>query len=217
MNILVPSLIIITASIGSGKSHLLRYIMNEIKDKLDYGIVFSHTIFDDENLEYIPKKFKHKIYNPDLIKSLMKIQAAQPKKTRKRAFVILDDFLGGKSTKTSPSWSTCPVFRDLATELRHYNVFVVINTQYINTVPPIIREQALNVAIFNSDTERSLEALYESYGQSFKKFNLFRDHILENVKEHNFLWYSRKVSNMKDRYKIMNAPKKIPKFMLRYK
>lgn len=217
MNILVPSLIIITASIGSGKSHLLRYIMNEIKDKLDYGIVFSHTIFDDENLDYIPKKFKHRVYNPDLIKSLMKIQSEQPKQIRKKAFMILDDFLGGKSTKKTPNWSTCPVFTDLLSELRHYNVFIVINTQYINKIPPIVREQALNVAIFNSDTKRSLNALYESYGQSFNSYDLFREHILRNVKEHNFLWYTRGVSNMKERYKIMNAPKKIPKFMLRYK
>jgi AAA+ ATPase superfamily predicted ATPase len=210
MNISIPSLIIITASIGSGKSHLLRYIIHKIKDKLDYGIAFSHTNFDAENLEYIPKKFIHNNYDPEIIKKLLKIQAAQPEKTRKTAFVILDDFLFDK-------WPTCKVFNQLITELRHFKVFVVINTQYINKVPPLIRENALNVAMFKSDTERSLTALFESYGQSFENKNEFKKYLLTKTGDHKFIWYTRTANNMKDRYKIMEAPAKIPKFMLKCK
>lgn len=203
MNITLPGLIIITASIGSGKSHFIKYIMYSNQKKFSYGIVFSHTAFNEKNFTYIPKQFIHSTYNPDILLNLMKIQESFPQESRPLAFVILDDCL-------FDSWVNCKYFNRLITQVRHYNIFVIISTQYVNKVSPMIRENAMQVAIFQTDVERSLKSLYESYGQYFKTLQDFKTYIMKNTGDYKFIWYDRK----NKKYSIMRCPKKIPKFCL---
>src|SRR5690606_30200211 len=91
MNFTLPGLIIITATQGSGKSHLVKYIIYQNKNKLKYGVAFSHTAFNEGNLMYLPKKYIFAEYKPDILHNLMNIQEKISKNKRPLAFVILDD------------------------------------------------------------------------------------------------------------------------------
>jgi hypothetical protein len=209
MNISTPGLVIITASQGSGKSHLMKYIISQHKQKLKYGIAFSHTAFNEGNLSYIPKKYIFAQYQPDKLQNLMKIQESLPQGKRPLAFVILDDCL-------FDSWVNCKHFNRLMTQLRHYNILVIITTQYVNKISTMIRENAFQVCIFASDTERSLKSLYESYGQKFEKFSDFKDYIMKNTGDYKFIFYNRNEMDKDKQYQILKAPAKLPNFRLKY-
>ena len=75
LDIEIPSLILINAPQGSGKSHLIRYIMYMNRKKFDYGIVFTNTLFEDDSFDYVNKKYVHPEYDPNALTSLMKIQS----------------------------------------------------------------------------------------------------------------------------------------------
>lgn len=207
MEIEIPSLILINAPQGSGKSHLIRYIMWMNRKKFDVGLVFCNTFFEDDSFDYIDKKNKliHPEYDEKVLKNLMKIQAEKKEEGETtNAFVIFDDCIDAKQFQS-------PVLKNLCTQLRHYNITVIFSTQYANIIPTWMRANAMTVIMFKTDTESNLRALYESYGQSFGTFNDFKSYFFQNLGDYKFIYY-----NKKDPFKIMKAPKKIPKFKLKF-
>lgn len=69
----------------------------------------------------------------------------------------------------------------------------------------MIRENAFQVCIFASDTERSLKSLYESYGQKFEKFADFKDYIMANTGNFQFIFYNRNEMDKGKQYQILKA------------
>lgn len=211
MNIKIPSLLLINAPQGSGKSHLIRYIMHNLRKKLDYGIVFTNTLFEDDSFDYINKKYIHPEYNPDILSSLMKIQSNLVEEGNiKEAFVIFDDCIDAAQFK-------CPKLKQLCIQLRHYHITVIFATQYTNLLPTWMRANALDVVIFRTDSECNLKALHSSYGQLFNNFNDFKNYVMQNLGNYKFIYYSKAhaTGDIEDTYKIMVAPAKIPKFKLK--
>src|SRR5690606_27755811 len=149
MDITTPGLVIISGQQGSGKSNLLKYIVKLLRKQLKYGVMFSQTAFNEGNLDYIPEKYIHTQYNPEILHNLMKIQAGLDKENRHLAFVIFDDCI-------VDSWVNCKWFNQLVTQVRHYNILIIITTQYINKVPIMVRENAFQVAMFSADTHRCI-------------------------------------------------------------
>jgi hypothetical protein len=84
-----------------------------------------------------------------------------------------------------------------------------------------MRTNAMIIFMFNSTTKANLEALFNSYGQIFENYNAFKDFLLENTGNYNFIMYdkTKKISSndIKDNYKIMRCPKDIPNFYIKYK
>lgn len=71
----------------------------------------------------------------------------------KPAFIIYDDCLPQKAFKSE-------IFTNLITQYRHYNITVIIATQYIYKVPPTLREGTTYTAIFLQSTRRSIQAIF---------------------------------------------------------
>jgi len=209
MNITLPSMLLINGQIGSGKSHFIRYLFSIYKNKLKYGIVFSHTCFNEGNFDYIPEKYIYSEYNGEVLHNLMKIQEQQPKNQRHLAFVVFDDCL-------FDSYNKCKYFNRLSVELRHYNILLIISTQYAHKLPPTLREQAYQVIIFNAFSKRNINALFESYGQNFNCYNDFKEYILGNTGEYKFIYHDRKEKDKDKQYQIMRCPKNFKKFKLAY-
>jgi hypothetical protein len=210
MNITLPSIIIVAGKPGSGKSHLIKYWFYTNRNNFDYGIVLTKTSFDN-GYNFIPKEFVHPDYDENKISSLMKLQANLIKEgIYKKAFLVLDDCL----TKDF----NYQVFQDLVTQSRHYNITLVISTQYIYKVNPTIRECANYAIIFRQSTKRSLEALYESFGQHFNNLNKFQQYIIDNTNDHQFVFVdiNSTSNNINDIYKVMKVPDKIPKFTVKF-
>jgi hypothetical protein len=210
MNIKLPSLILVCGKPNSGKSYLIKYFMHTYQDKLSYGIVMSKTKFND-GFKYIPEKFIHPTYDEEKIKNLMKIQSdLKSKGIEKNAFIILDDCLTKEFNNE--------LFTDLTTQFRHYNITLIISTQYIYKINPTIRECASYCIIFRQSTKRSLEALFDSFGTHFDNLNDFRNYITENTGDYKFIFIdvNSKDDNINKIYRVMKAPNKIPKFKLEF-
>jgi hypothetical protein len=120
--------LIINGKQGSGKSHLITYVMREnnlSSNRFDYGIVFSNTLWEDGSWDYLPENFVYKEFNEFALTNLMKLQKENHKKRIKTsAFVIFDDCLDDADQFTSS------FIKKLSTQLRHYNITIIISTQY---------------------------------------------------------------------------------------
>jgi hypothetical protein len=127
-------LLIINEKQGSGKSHLITYLIREnflSKNKFDYGIVFSNTAWESGSWSYLPENFVYKEFNEFALTNLMKLQKENHKKGIKTsAFVIFDDCLDNADQFTLAS------IKKLSTQLRYYNITMIISTQYPHLVPP---------------------------------------------------------------------------------
>lgn len=208
MDLEVPSLIILNGSQGAGKSHCIKYIMYQLRHTFKYGLVFTNTFFDDNPFSYIPNEFIHPEYDEDVLNNLMDIQKKLISDgIINEAFVIFDDCLD------DPNQFQSSALKRLTTQLRHYHITVIFSTQYANLLPPRMRTNAMAIIIFQTDTQVSLMALYNSYGQHFESFNHFRKFLMKNIGNHKFVYYKK---NCKNKYQVMLAPKNIPKFKIKY-
>ena len=196
---------------GGGKSHLLKYIMSENQDKFDVGIIFTNTAFVDGNFDYVDKRFVHLEYNSKILANFKEIFKQQIEKKRpKCGFVVFDDCLEG------PQWKDAEL-RSLVTQVRHYNITVLISTQHPTAIPPIFRTNTWAAFMFFMGTEDAMKALHKNYGQMLGTFNDFKDTFTAATAEkHQFLAYDARNGgqNPESRYKVMIAPKDIPKFMV---
>lgn len=203
----IPGVWVLNSRSRGGKSHSIKYAVCINKHKLKYGLVFSNTSFRQDNFDYIPKEFKRLRYNPEDLKKLLEIQKKSGCKYT--AYVIFDDCI------SEPTMWDEPTLVEAVTQSAHYNLWVIISTQGVNKVRPIVREGAFQVSIFDQKTKKSIDACYDSYGQTFYTVDLFKRFILDNIKEkYSFaffdLFHDKPV-------RILKCPANIPKFMLKVK
>src|SRR5271156_136835 len=151
MPISIPGVAIACSKSQEGKSHWIRYIFHENRDKIDYAIAISNTCMDEENLPFIPDRFKFTTWPGEKTKAaprgktkhaIMNMLAEQqkiPKDCRPVvALVIEDEFESLRD----------PLIQAIATRPFHYNVFLVIATNWVNKLVPTIREAAWQVVLF---------------------------------------------------------------------
>ena len=206
-----PYMAVVNGKQGSGKSHFLKWLMREHnldeKRKFDFGVVFSNTAFEG-SFDYIPKKYVFEGFDISVVEALMKIQKNNiKKKIQKQAFIILDDCLDDEN-----QWNS-PAMKKLSTQLRHYNITLIITTQYPHCVPPQFRSNAMYSAFFDvGPGRRELQATYDCYGGRFKSYEIFKQYYFANIKDHKFITYDRE----RDEYQTYRAPEKIPKFSIKY-
>ena len=206
MNISLPSVLILAAKPKSGKSHAIKYFMHAKRKEFDYGIVFTKTKFTDA-YNYVPDQFVQKEFNAKVLKKLMKIQGKLTEQgIKKNAFVIFDDCL------TSEFGSQ--LVTDLLTQYRHYNITVILSTQYIYKLNPVLRDCATHAFIFEQSTKRSIEAIYETFGQHFNTLNDFCEYLNKSTGNYWFLFVD--IYNRKKMYSKGKVGKDIPNFKLQF-
>ena len=210
MNMSIPCVCIISGKPKHGKSWLIKFFMYVHREMYDYGIVMTKTKFDN-GYDFIPSKYIHPDYDKEAITALMKIQADLVEKgIKKNAFIIFDDCLSKEFDSQ--------LFTDLITQHRHYNITVIISTQYIYKINPTIRECTNYAIIFRQSTDRSIQALYESYGAHFKREDDFKNYLMEHTGNYKFILVdvNSQSDDIKKIYKVLKAPSKIPEFKMKF-
>lgn len=220
MKVSLPGMVILNSKPGGGKSHLARYVFYLYRAKFAHGIVFSKSAFRPGNIDYVPNysgdvkdnathmNFKHMRYNKEVLREFLAGQARYPEGQRPLGFVYVDDDV------SEPGMFKDEAMIDAATMYRQYNIFIIVCTQYVNLISTTFRECATQVGLFKMDSERSINAAFESYGQDFDDYKTFKRWLLENTHTlHNFCW--------KDKFddtpwEILMAPAQIPRFRLEY-
>lgn len=149
-----PSIIILSAGPGSGKSYTIKYLLYCLfkQKKLKYGVVFCPTNAMNNNYDYIDSKFVYPSFDEENLKKFLRFQ----KQHMQPAFIIFDDCIGSINFNSN-------LIIHLFTTFRHYNLTIFLATQYIYKVPPTLRECATYTFIFNVSNMRTIEALQETY------------------------------------------------------
>lgn len=194
----------------SGKSHFIKYLLMHLhpkfsNDPIKYMVVFTTTKFNGKYEEFLPAEYVHPRYDPGVLESLVRIQIETAAKSR--AAVIFDDCLDARAFSSQ-------LFLQLCTTFRHLRIDIIIASQYIYKVPPVVRECATRVAIFRQTTRRSLDALFESFGAWFNNLKEFQEYVLRATGNYGFIYYlaNSAEESIPQVYKILKCPEEIPQF-----
>ena len=158
---LVNKTISVVAKRNSGKSVLIRYLVNQQKRFFSKIFVICPTesinpfynkitkadcIFDEWN----------EVWANELIDKMTKINANKPENERKNVLLILDDCMSDIDFNQSVA------LKILYIRGRHFNVGVIATCQYLNTLPKICRSNC-DILISGQMNLCSIEMLANEY------------------------------------------------------
>ena len=167
-----PFTMCIHAPSRSGKSVVLtNFLYNDdfnFKKRFDKIVFVSPTILIDNTLEFAREDEDIvKLYEEDfldnldaVIRNLLEKQKEDPEKT---ILLILDDCLAYLKNKS---------LSYLSTKNRHYNMSLILTTQYYKKLDPVIRANATNWLFFRTNVEKEKQNVIEDMN-SFPDFDDF--------------------------------------------
>lgn len=208
LNLEYPFSMVVTGMPKSGKTAFIKYIFlinskKFTKDPFKYGIVFSTTAKIDNQYNFLPAKYIYVQYEEHILKNFIDYAAKHHDKT----FVVFDDCLDKKAFNSK-------LFIDFITTYRHFNINVIIASQYVKILTPTMRESCRYVVMFKQVTDKSIGASYENFGYGFKTFVEFREFLLKNTENHSAVFVDKEQEGFKKIYKPIKIPdpKTFPEF-----
>ena len=181
---------------NSGKTTLLRALLEEIKDKIDLVVGFSPT--DDCNSalsDMIPSTLVHREVSEAVLRNLVDVQRDQWKNGRKgyEVALILDDCAHERKLFDSK------IFKELAFNSRHLHLTVIMTMQYAVALGPAVRGNCDVVITLAERMVGNRKRLYESFFgmTSYQEFAAIMDKCTENY-EALVLWNKAKSNNLSD-------------------
>lgn len=205
---------------NSGKTHLIRYLvasMAKEKNKFDHVILFCKTAELTDDYSFLPDCYKFREYSDDVLLEYLKVQSRAIKdpniKVKPRGLVILDDIIG-KSQKLETD-----LLIEFTTQYRHFNVNIILSSQYINKVPPQIREAGNHIFLFRQHTDNSKEAAYLSFaGSHFDNKKSFFSFMRKTTGNYRFLYVdlTSQSTEVNDVFKSLICPAEKLSFRLEY-
>ena len=164
---LLNKTISVVAKRNSGKSILIRYLINKQKHLFSKIFVICPTekinpfyntitqedcIFDEWNENWVE----------EFINSLTKINTHQPLSQRKNVLLILDDCM----SDINYNGSRC--MKQIYTRGRHFNLSIIATCQYLNSLPKICRSNC-DLIITGQMNLSSIEMLANEYCSNLEK------------------------------------------------
>ena len=199
-----PQVCVFLGKPKQGKSWALRHtiLKNTIDNKiLKHGIVFARTKFNGQ-YDYLPEEYVYEDYNPEILQQYLNGLKELDQKDIEPSFVIFDDIQGLLS-------SSDPALTQLVSNHRHFKISVFFCFQYIygRGSTPVLRECTTMAFLFNSKGKRTLEALFENFGQLFDDFKSFKAYYLACTKEkYTAMLYIQDIDNKDENYLQFKAP-----------
>lgn len=173
-----PSLNVFLGQSGTGKTHYMLHLIQSLKSRFDYCVIFSPTLFNNPNLDNLTDdKVKFSSFDKN---KLLKLFEYQEKHKNKKCLLILDDCIGCLNIYD-------PIFDKLASSSRHYNITTFITAQYLLKVSPILRQNCFYLHIFKNKNARNLKILFEEFGSEFNKIDEFKAFLSANTEDFNVL------------------------------
>ena len=188
----IPGLYLLIAPPGSGKTSLIRFEIFKGAQKKTYNFVFIFTSTPDDYNDIINSDYIYTRFSEDSLARIMKFQKDNP---GCRILLIFDDMVGAMNFNSD-------LINQLVTQYRHYNLGVVIATQYCKKIPPTTRESCTKAFILGLNSRDAFKACFESFGQVFQKLNVFQNYIEKNTMNHNFIVIDNKTRDPNLRFTI---------------
>jgi energy-coupling factor transporter ATP-binding protein EcfA2 len=153
---------------GSGKTTLMKDIMFNMKDKLDFGIAMSPTEETTASLgSFLPPSCIYNTFSSTALDTMLEHQRVQIKKGHNRnVFLLLDDCMYDKKVMAGTNT------RELFMNGRHRKIFFMNSVQYMMDMPAALRSQVDYVFALKENIISSREKLWKYF---FGMFQDFRD------------------------------------------
>ena len=157
---------------NSGKSVLIKYLVNKEKKLFDRIFIISPSEQINSFYESLtPSKFIFDSFNESWCNNIIKkMTESMLKKENFHILIIFDDCLCDSNIRNSES------LRIIFTRGRHINISIITSLQYIHQLLPVCRTNADFVFAGNS-TRNSIELLEQDYNTFLKKdtfFNMYK-------------------------------------------
>lgn len=174
---------------GSGKSWLVRDIMNHFR-KIPCGMVISKTEkMNPFYKEFFPDSYIYYEYDTDVVGKFLNRQdmilekarekAKKGKKVDPRAFLIMDDCLADGNL-----WKKDKNIQEIFFNGRHYKLMYILTMQYPLGIGPDLRLNFDYVFLLADDNFMNTKKLYEQYAGMFPDVNTFRQVFNQLTKDY---------------------------------
>ena len=152
-----PSMWLVLAPPGSGKSYFLRHMFTELllKRAFRYGVVFANACFNEE-YEWLDEGHVHSDYTEEKLRQIVEFQKAAKEQTGEfpPAFIIFDDCAAN-------AFHT-PYFVRFASLYRHLNLTVVFSIQRLKSLKsPMIYSCCRYCVVFYNESDADIKILHE--------------------------------------------------------
>ena len=213
---IVNKTICFSAKRGSGKSRLLRFILKRNKDEFDAifiicptepvnkfydGILPSSNIFDCYNEKWVE----------DIIKKMTLVNSNKSFEEQKHIMIIFDDCCSDESFSTRKKY---PNFYKLFTRGRHLNISVMITSQYLHQLPPIIRNNC-DYLLVGQNNAQGIEILTKDFRAGTISKKDFVKLYYANTSDYKFLLINNNTSssneNLNEIYGVLKTPEEFIK------
>lgn len=179
-SIVPDATILCLGSRRTGKSFLIRDLLYHHR-KIPIGICMSGT----ENAnpffgDFIPDSFIYSEFDSHLLNNIYNKQERKVKRNRKlgignngktpenNVFLIIDDMMNSADV-----WKKDETIKTVFYNGRHYNIMCIISSQYINILPPGIRQNFDYVFVFDEPSIKNRKNIYDAWFGAIPSFDLF--------------------------------------------
>ena len=218
MPLSIPGVFVANSKSQEGKSHCIKHIVYENRDKIDYVMAISKTAFDEGNLIFVPSRFKFTSWPGERSKqypkgktkhavmNLVEQQLKIPKAMRPLAALVIEAEFNSLRD---------PLIVEIASRPTHYNIWLIVAANWINRVAADIREGAWQVILFRITSKKGMEAAYEAYGEDCWDMKSFTELLNNSTGDYRFLFRNLKGKNKAEcDWRCFKAPAKIPDFVV---
>jgi hypothetical protein len=206
------AVVLLVGKRGTGKSTLMKDIMYNMRDHLDFGIAMSPTEDCTSDLaSYVPRTCIYNDFRGDRIDAMLEVQRKSIKRgSKRRLFLMLDDCMYDKKVMKGTN------IRNLFMNGRHRRIFFLNCQQYVMDMPPDLRTNVDYIFALRENIMANKEKLWKFFFgvfPSFQQFNTVMDACTQNYE---CLVFNGKCTstNIEDCIFWYKASSDIPDFML---
>jgi hypothetical protein len=165
---------------GSGKSWVVRAILQFFSKKVPVGIIISPTDrMSSFYSKFIPDTYIYYTFQSETIERMLnrqkdiikrqKERQKDGKDTNTRTFIVMDDCLSSKG-----DWAKDPAISELLFNGRHYHIMYILTMQFPLGITPELRSNFDYIFLLAEDYISNQKRIYMHYAGMFPDFDSFR-------------------------------------------
>jgi hypothetical protein len=135
-------------------------------------------------IDKYPENVFHE-YSDEHLNTILKSQEAQPRETRKKIAIFVDDVFNLGIKHTAKIWS-------LTTGNRHWNIVLIhFMVQKTTMVPPNARLNSTYILLGKINNQKELETIVQEYGSYYGKKQFLEALEIATEKPYHFCWLKK--------------------------
>ena len=150
-------IIALVAKTGGGKTYLLRDLLSHIHKNYDRFYLFSGTARLQHDYDFFPKDNIYQFFDEQKMNEIWEENYNKKEKDREKVLVICDDVIN------DPEFIKSQVLKKSATGARHIGITIIILTQFLYSLKPIIRENLRLIIAFENDNYKERRKFIDEF------------------------------------------------------